>query len=232
MAIEPDIHAVHAPLQFRLKHLASRLKNKEPIRIVAIGSSSVAGEWEMDIPPFPYRLEMWLRWRWVDRQIPWIDVVNRGKRGEDSIGQKARLLQDVIEAQPAMVIWQVGTNAVWQSKDLQAECKAIEEGLELLRPHPMDIVLMDPQYVPPILTDDKIKGALGIVSEIEKLAKRAGANVFRRFDLMRRWHEDDKIPLAMMINPHDQHRLHQNDWSTIRITWALRDVIVEAADRP
>jgi hypothetical protein len=96
----------------------------------------------------------------------------------------------------------------------------------------MDIVLMDLQYVPPILTENKIENSRWMVSEIAELAKGANANVFRRFDLMRRWHEEDNIPFEKMINPNDEHRLHQNDWSTLRLTWALRDVIVEAVNRP
>src|SRR5687768_1431249 len=126
MSDEPDVHAVHAPFEYRLEHLAKRLKQPGPAKIIAIGSSSVAGEWERDIPPFPYRLQMWLRWKMQNQmQNPMIDVINRGKRGEDAQEQLARLQQDVIEEQPAMVIWQVGTNAVWKEKNLKDVRKAI-----------------------------------------------------------------------------------------------------------
>jgi hypothetical protein len=138
------------------------------------------------------------------------------------------LQRDVVEQGPDMVIWQVGTNAVWKNRNLGKELDAIVCGLELLRRQPMDIVLMDLQYVPPIITKDKIEKARWMVQAIGDVAKKAGANVFRRFDLMRRWHEVEQIPLECMINPNDRDQLHQNDMSTLRVSNALRDLIVEA----
>lgn len=56
-----------------LPHLVQALRYQSRIKIVAIGSSSTAGEG--DIVPFPHRLELALRKRFPDRMI---DVVNRG----------------------------------------------------------------------------------------------------------------------------------------------------------
>jgi hypothetical protein len=56
-------------------------------------------------------------------------------------------------------------------------------------------------------------------------------NVFRRFEVMRRWHEVEKIPLKCMVNPRDDAKLHHNDKATLRISYALRDLIVQAVAR-
>jgi len=57
-------------------------------------------------------------------------------------------------------------------------------------------------------------------------------NLFRRFDLMRRWREIEKNSFDRMIDLSDADRLHQSDWSTQRIGQALCEVIVSAATRP
>ena len=56
-------------------------------------------------------------------------------------------------------------------------------------------------------------------------------NLFRRFDLMRRWRKVEKSGFDRMIDPADSDRLHQSDWSTQRIGQTLCEVIVEAATR-
>jgi lysophospholipase L1-like esterase len=108
-----------------------------PVKIVAIGSSSTAGEG--GIAPYPCRLEGALRnpnnWpsngadQFKNRMI---DVINRGKSGDEAPGEQARLQTDVIDENPSLVIWQVGTNAVLKACNLDAVAKAIDRGLKLL----------------------------------------------------------------------------------------------------
>jgi hypothetical protein len=57
-------------------------------------------------------------------------------------------------------------------------------------------------------------------------------NLFRQFDLMRRWHEIEKNSFDRTTDPSDVDRLHQSDWSTQRIGQALCEVIASAATRP
>jgi hypothetical protein len=61
---------------------------------------------------------------------------------------------------PSLVIWQVGTNAVWKAYDLNRVAAAIDNGLkQLLSSRPkMDVVLMDLQYAPAILSDKDQRG--------------------------------------------------------------------------
>jgi hypothetical protein len=95
-----------------------------------------------------------------------IDVINRGKGGDEAPGERARLQEDVIDENPSLVIWQVGTNAVWKACDLGEVAVAIDAGLKLpLRSRPgMDVVLMDLQYARAILSDNRIE-AVGDRSE-------------------------------------------------------------------
>jgi lysophospholipase L1-like esterase len=207
---------------------------------VAIGSSSTAGEG--GIAPYSCRLESALRnsnnWpsnganQFKNRMI---DVLNRGASGDEAPGERARLQTDVIDENPSLVIWQVGTNAVWKAFNLDAVAEAIDAGLKLLlRSLPRtDLVLMDLQYAPAILSDNRIKQAERMVELIsDAAAANPPVNVFRRFDLMRRWHVSEKRSFDSMIDPSDGDRLHQSDWSAQRIGQALCGVIVEAATRP
>jgi hypothetical protein len=234
----PEIPAHHSAFEHALSHFADRFNSDGPIKIVAIGSSSTAGEG--GIAPYPCRLELALRdeHSWPDGADKFkkrmIDVINRGVGGEEAPDERNRLQRDVIDENPSLVIWQVGTNAVWKAFDPNTVAAEIDMGLKLLlRSRPgMDVVLMDLQYAPAILSDNRIKEAELMVKLISDIAAaNPPVNLFRRFELMRRWHKIEKYSFDQMIDPSDADRLHQSDWSARRIGLALCEVIVNAAIR-
>jgi len=99
---------------YSLPNLTESLKKQRKIRIVAIGSSSTAGE--ADVLPYPSRLEMLLRDRVHDRMI---DVRNRGIGGQEAPSELLRFETDVVAEALALVIWQVGTNAVFRNDEFR-----------------------------------------------------------------------------------------------------------------
>jgi lysophospholipase L1-like esterase len=213
--------------QHPLPNFANRLKGQGSIKILALGSSSTAGEG--DIVPYTYRLQTALRDKFQNRMI---DVINRGISGQEAPDELARMQADVIAAAPVLTIWQVGTNAVWQrGHDLDEVAAAIEQGLRVLAgaPTPMDVVLMDLQYAPALLTADKIDATRRMLSLINQLATAASVNVFRRFDMMRRFLEVERHSFDTIIDPTDENRLHQSDFSARRIGYELCAVIAAAA---
>jgi hypothetical protein len=161
-----------------------------------------------------------------------IDVLNRGIIGEEAPQELTRMRADVIAEAPVLTIWQVGTNAVWQrGHNLDEVAAAIEQGLRVLAgaPAPMDVVLMDLQYAPALLTADKIDATRRMLSLINQLATAANVNVFRRFDMMRRFLEVERHSFDTIIDPTDENRLHQSDFSARRIGYELCAVIAAAA---
>ena len=54
----------------------------------------------------------------------------------------------------------------------------------------------------------------------------AGVNVFRRFAFMKGLHEVEQVSFDRMVDPADEHRLHDSDWATQRLAWALKLAIV------
>jgi acyl-CoA thioesterase I len=220
-----DTHPDLVGFKYPLPHLAEALKRQRKIRIVAIGSSSTAGEG--DIVPYPCRLEMALRKRFPDRMI---DVLNRGIGGQEAPSEVARFESDIFAEAPALVIWQVGTNAVFRKEEfnLSDVAGSIATGLGWLGALALDVVLMDLQYTTAIVKPDKIEFSEQMVSLISAAADTANVNVFRRFALMRRWCIDDGIPMAQLLDPTDTSQLHMSDWGTNCVTQALDGAIAGA----
>lgn len=217
------------PIAFhhRMSLLSGRLTEKGAIKVVAIGSSTTAGEG--DIMPYPQRLENALRLRCAGR---YFDVLNRGVGGQEAPDELQRMRPDVIDEHPSVVIWQVGTNAPWKGQDLGAVAKAISDGLAMLSKLGADVILMDPQYVPALLTPATTKEAAErMVNLIAEAADQATfpVNVFRRYEMMRRWHEVEHVSFDRIVDPRDGDRLHHSDWSARRMAEALADTIVAAA---
>ncbi len=217
----PDLVGFTHPLA----HLTESLTRRRDVKIVAIGSSSTAGEG--GILPYPGRLELAIRKRFPDRTI---DVLNRGVGGQEAPSEFARFENDVIAEAPALVIWQVGTNAVYRSQefDLDDVARSIAAGLDRLAGLPMNVVLMDLQYTTAVVTPDKIVLAERMVSLISAAAGKAGVNVFRRFALMQRWCVEDSIVIADLVDPTDPSQLHMSDWATDCVTQALDGAIASA----
>ncbi|MET4233947.1 lysophospholipase L1-like esterase [Bradyrhizobium sp. i1.4.4] len=223
------IPAQPIPFRFRMDRLASHLAGVGAIKIAAIGSSTTAGEG--GIIPYPHRLESALRSRCPGRNF---DVLNRGVGGEEAPDELRRMQTDVIAERPSVIIWQVGTNAAWKMQDLKPVAAALREGLALLADAFVDIILMDLQFTPAVLTTEKVGSARATVQLIEDAAAgaRVPVNVFKRFELMRRWHEIEKISFDRLVDPSDDDRLHHSDWSATRMAEARADVMIKAAAMP
>jgi acyl-CoA thioesterase-1 len=213
-----DTHPDLVAFKYPLPHLTQSLKRQRRTRIVAIGSSSTAGA--DGILAYPCRLEMMLRERFYGRMI---DVLNRGIGGQEAPEELSRFESDVIGEAPSLVIWQVGTNAVFHNYNLDEVAAAIASGLDWLAGLPMDVVLMDLQYTR-VLVDEIVRSE-DMVARIAAAGARAEVNVFRRFALMRRWNRDG-VPLQDLD---DGGRLHTSTWATNCVAAALSEAIAVAA---
>lgn len=216
---------VHAdPLQYPLPKLADRLAARGVVKIVAIGSSSTAGEG--GIVPYPSRLETALRNKYGN---PLIEVINQGIGGQEAPDELKRM-RDVIDEKPALTIWQVGTNAVWKRCDLDHVAEAIKDGLAMLaKENGMDVILMDLQYAPALLTLNRIDATYRMQSLIKRRAAEAKVSVFRRFDMMQKLLEIERRSFDALIDAGDDKRLHESDLVGWRIGYELCDVIAAAA---
>ena len=226
MPAAPRICDPHADLfNFRhpLPNLTESLEKRRKIKIVAIGSSSTAGE--ADIVPYPSSLELLLRGRLHHRLI---DVLNRGLSGQEAPSELSRFEPDVFAETPALVIWQVGTNAVFRKDEFNFDdvMVAVAAGLRWLKELPIDVVMMDLQYTPAVVDGEKLKLSEQLVGRIAQAAEDSEVNVFRRFDLMRHWVVQDGLSIAELVREGDPLKLHMSDWATNCATTALAQSIM------
>ena len=219
------------PFEHGLTHFAQSL-TRGRAKIVAIGSSTTAGHG--NIEAYPERLKSFLQTEYPKVEIA---MVNKGIGGQEAPIELQRFDADVIAEKPDLVIWQVGTNAVWQSPDqnppsFNETTGAIRDGLIKLRDETRaDVILMDLQYVPAVLTPAKKDKAIAMVEAISKLARDADVNVFRRFAFMKGLYRVEQVSFDRMVDPADEHRLHDSDWATHRVAWAMKLAIVDGVDK-
>jgi len=226
-----QIPVVPIPFEHGLTHFAQSLTRGQAT-IVAIGSSTTAGEG--NIKAYPERLLSFLQAEYPNAEIA---MVNKGIGGQEAPIELQRFGTDVIAEEPDLVIWQVGTNAVWQSPDQNPPSfgettGAIRDGLVKLRDETQaDVILMDLQYVPAVLTPAKKDKAIEMVEAIGELARDADVNVFRRFAFMQALHQVEQVSFDRMVDPTDDTRLHDSDWATQRVAWAVKLAIVGGVDK-
>jgi acyl-CoA thioesterase-1 len=210
-------------LDYTFKRVSQKIAAGQPIKIVAIGSSSTAGAGASSAAlTYPARLEAELR-----ELMPRISVtvINRGVNGEESRDMLERFERDVFAENPDMVIWQVGSNSVLRDRPLTDAPVPLNQGLKLLREHGADVVLMNPQYAPKAFTKHDIEGMVHLIAVT---AKEKSVNLFQRFAVMRYWQLTEGFPLSTFLASDE---LHLNDWSYGCIARLLAGSIAEAATR-
>jgi lysophospholipase L1-like esterase len=211
-------------LDLPLVHTARVLASGKPLKIVALGSSSTYGAGaSTSAASYPSRLADELARRFPGHEIA---ILNRGVNGNEAADMLARLDTAVIAEKPDLILWQVGTNSVLRDKPLQPHAPLLHEGLARMKATGADVVLIDPQYAPRVISKPMCEG---MVSLIATAAKAEHVGVFHRFELMRRWRETEQLPFETFVSTDG---LHMNDWSYACLAKALGVAIAEAATRP
>ena len=206
-----------------LKRVAQRVAAGQPLTIVAIGSSSTAGAGASSpAMSYPSRLAVELQAMYPRLSIT---VSNRGVNGEESRDMLARFDRDVFAQNPDLVLWQVGSNSVLRDRPLDVANTSLRDGLKRLRAAGPDVVLINPQYAPKVITKHDVDG---MVDLIHVTAKETNVDLFERFAVMRYWRLTEDIPFSAFLSPDE---LHMNDWSYGCIAKLLAGAIHEAAGR-
>ena len=203
-----------------LVRMANRLARRQPVTIVAIGSSSTAGVGASAIETtYPSRLEAELKAR-----IPGatIRVINHGVSGDQARDMLARFDTDVRDEHPDLVLWQLGTNTIVRETGIVPTSPIIHEGLRRIRSTGADAVLIDPQFAPKVL---RYATADIMIELIDDVARIEQVSVFQRFALMRHWKTSAEIPFDRFLS---DDLFHMNDWSYGCMAETLAKAIVAA----
>ncbi len=87
-------------------------------------------------------------------------------------------------------------------------------------------MLIDPQFAPKVIAKPE---AAQMVELIASTAKLENVDLFPRYQVMRRWHDTDRMGFDTFVAPDG---LHMNDWSYACLARALGQAIAEAVQRP
>jgi acyl-CoA thioesterase-1 len=174
-------------------------------------------------PSYPSRLLLELNRLLPDDSIT---VTNRGINGEEISQMLARLPEHVLQQDPDLVLWQLGTNAVLRDHPLAPPASLLRDGLRQLKAAQADVILIDPQFAPKVLAKPEIEQMINLIAAA---SQRERIDLFHRFSIMRHWHEVVSMPFEAFLSP-DQ--LHMNDWSYGCLAKLLANSIADAVSRP
>jgi acyl-CoA thioesterase I len=173
-------------VEVALPHLSERLRAGNPVKIVAIGGASTTGAaaGSADLA-YPHRLQEILD-SWYPA-VP-ITVVNKGVPRQTAQQMLERFPSDVIAEDPILVIWETGTTDAVRGVEIDDFAAALQDGIDQLKTHSIDIILVDMQFshsTATVIDFERYLSTLHRVGEVNELY------VFPRFEMMRYWSEQN-----------------------------------------
>lgn len=159
-----------------LKAVKTALKEKRPVRVLAVGAPAASAG---ATASYPVKLESAL-----ERSLPDVDVEieSRGLPGEIASGAAERLRTMVADAEPDLVIWQVGTHDALARVEVDAFGGALAEAVQWIKSHDIDVVLVNPLYTASLAQDTYYTA---IVDKVREVAGREGVPLVQRYEAMR-----------------------------------------------
>jgi acyl-CoA thioesterase-1 len=195
-AVPPELVRLSNPLP----RVSERLQRGEPVRIVAIGSSSTAGtgasSWKAS---YPSQLQANLKAIFPHSAIT---VINRGLPGDTASNMVARFKHDAVEPKPDLIIWQTGTNSALGGGNVERYAADVLRGIRIARKHNIDLLLMSPQYAPRF---ESVSNRMTFIDHLHALAVREKVPVFPRYEIMKHWIKSGQFTSQTMINPDGLH---------------------------
>jgi len=200
-----ELVELHAPLP----KLAGAFNAHEPIRIVALGSSSTWGSGATSPQrTYPARLEQELRASWPKGDVR---VINAGVRGQLARDMVARIDRDVAPFAPQLVLWQTGVNDAIRGVAIDSYRQQLAAGIERLHGLKADVVLIDQQFYPGFA---KLKNGPLYMSTLRDVAARYDVPVMQRFAIMKHLISSAQFTTASLLSP-DQFHLNDRSYDCL-----------------
>lgn len=158
-----------------LRAVKRALREARPLKVLAVGGSAAPGA----AASYPAKLGAAL-----EQALPKVDVAidHRGLPGEIASGATERLRTIVAEAEPDLVVWQVGTHDAIARVDPEAFAAALDEAVGWLKSHRIDVVLVDPLYTASVAADADYNR---IVAGVRTVAARQRVPLVQRYEALR-----------------------------------------------
>jgi acyl-CoA thioesterase I len=180
--IPPDLAEVDASLPL----LRAKLHAKAPVRIVAIGGGSTAGA-AAGSPDLAWPHFLAQRLSQMFPAVP-ITVVNKGVPRQSAAQMLARFATDVFAEHPVLVIWEAGINDAVHGVEIDDFALTMQQGVDQLRAHGIDIVLIDIQFS---RTTETLIDFARYLDALHRVGEVNGLYVFPRYAIMRYWSEQN-----------------------------------------
>jgi lysophospholipase L1-like esterase len=162
-----------------LRKLRTALRERRPVKVLAIGSSSTSGVGASSPgATYPVRLESDLEVLFKGTDI---NVISRGVPGEAGHGAAERMRNEIADVKPDLVVWQVGTNDAMARVNTLAFAETLRSTVRWFQRNKIDVVLVDPQFVERLSTDDHYQT---IVKTITRIAREERVAIVYRYDAM------------------------------------------------
>lgn len=161
-----------------LRAVKTALKEDRAVRVLTLGSGSVSG-FLSPFQSYPEQLQGELERRFKGVEV---EVVDRGLPGEIADGAGDRIQAVTAEVGPDLVVWQVGTNDALARVDLARFAEALDQTVQWLKSHDIDVVLVDPQYNHSMISDEHYQG---VIKAIGAAARRNGVPLVLRHSAMK-----------------------------------------------
>jgi acyl-CoA thioesterase-1 len=184
-----------------LPTLINRLERQQPLRILAIGSSSTWGVGATSSRKnYPSQLEGMLEK--VLKDVP-IEMVNRGVSGETAGTTADRLRMEAALIKPDLVLWQVGTNDAVQRIPVEQFERTVSKTVAVLKRKKIDVVLVGLQYTPKYARDEHY---FAIREALKRVSVEQNVLYVRRYTAME-YIAKTKASIQMMA----EDNFHLND---------------------
>ena len=159
----------------------ARLVARDEVRIVALGGGGTLGRAVPQGQAYPDRLAAWLQYgmpatRWL--------VLNKGVVGDSTLAMVKRIMGEILDLRPSLVLWETGTHEAAVGGNVEAFGEAVQSGIEALRAAKIDLVLIDMQYSPRTSSLINFDPYLNALREV---ADQNDVPVFDRYQLMHAW---------------------------------------------
>ena len=203
-----------------MAHTVALLRGQQPLRIVALGSSSTFGTGASDTSlSFPSQFA-----RQLQRVFPGsaIRLINAGVGGNVATDMDARLDRDVLVHAPDLVILQTGTNDARNNVPLDTMRVATRRTITRIRQRGGEIIILDSQRFP---GDGETPQFLTYLSALTDVATELSVPVARRYGWMSAALAAKKYTYADLIGP---DHLHQTDLASECTAHLLSTGIVAA----
>ncbi|MFP5512617.1 MAG: SGNH/GDSL hydrolase family protein [Alphaproteobacteria bacterium] len=171
-----------------LPRATARLAAGRPLSVLIVHSGKQAPK--PGVVGYPARLEEELKRRLPGRAVR---VAVLGLPGEAAPAMVAPLAQAVEDQRPALVVWQTGTVDAMRNLDPESFGTALQAGIAEVHRRGADIVIMDMQYS---MHTAQLIDFAPYLSYIAWLAQGSDVFHFPRYDIMRRWVEEERVDFA------------------------------------